>query len=88
MSQCALSGFSASNAQGDKSHARAVAARHKAALACAKALAKACDELHAYVRACNAVGDASSYRGLDDSRTLLASRCTEYANYLASVYDK
>ncbi len=88
MSRYASSEIEASGASVDKKLARADAARKKAALACAKALAKASDELHAFVRACNAVGDASAYRGPDDGRTLLASRCDEYANYLESVYDK
>lgn len=69
-----------------KRQARAVAARKKAALDCAKKLEAAADALAAFGLACVDFEDGSRVRGADDGRLILAERCREYSGWLESVY--
>ena len=65
---------------------RQEAAVAKTALKLSKALAKACDDMNAYTRACRDAG--LPFKGADDGRVLLLENMSEFANYLESVYDK
>lgn len=72
----------------DNADGRAVAARKKAALVAAKKLDAAADAVSAFALACAMCADASSPRGDDDGRRLLAQSMRKYAGHLNSVYDK
>jgi hypothetical protein len=72
----------------DKAEGRAIAARKKATLVAVKKLDAAADAVSAFALACALCADASSPRGDDDSRRLLAQNMREFAGHLNSVYDK
>lgn len=73
-----------------KREARAIAAREKAAIACAKKLEAAADSLTAFMAACRVCEDGSDDRqqGIADSRTLLIGNMLEYAGWLDAKYNK
>lgn len=88
MSQTVLTGEDWLSDRDRKAQARAVAARRKAALACAAKLEAAADALTAYLAACRECDDGSDdrQRGLADGRHKLISDCMEYSGWLESVY--
>jgi hypothetical protein len=65
---------------------RAEAARRNTAIVCAKRLNAAADALAAHAMACSECNDASSPRGADDSRAILATNMREYASWLEDAY--
>jgi hypothetical protein len=73
-----------------KRTARAIAARKKEGLACAKKLEAAAAALQAYLRACNECNDGSGdgERGYGDGRRIMIQNLLEYATYLDRKYDK
>lgn len=86
MTQLAMTGDDWTSVRDRKAQARAVAARRKAAVDCAKRLNAAIDALHAFSMACLEVGDGSEVRRADDGRLLLAGGMREYATWLEQVY--
>ena len=65
---------------------RAVEARRKAALACARRLEAAADALNAFMLACLECDDASAARRADDGRVILVGNMMAYAGYLDQRY--
>lgn len=88
MRQMAIAGDDWRSDREIKTQAKAEAARKKAAINCARKLMAASEALSEFLSACNACHDASSSRGLDDGRTLLAANIREYAHHLDSVFNK
>lgn len=64
------------------------AARKKAGIEAAKKLHAAADALSHFAICCGICDDASSPRGADDGRYLLAQQCREYAGWLESKYER
>lgn len=73
-----------------KSEARAIHARKKAGIACAKKLEAAADALSEYLNACRDCADGSGdeQRGIADGRTILIGNIMEYASWLDGLYNK
>lgn len=88
MAQTSLTGDDWLSDRDRKAQARAVAARRKAALACAAKLEAAAEALGAYLAACRECRDNSGdeLRGIADGRHLLISDLMEEASWINGVY--
>lgn len=88
MEQLTMTGQDWLSERDKKSAAKAIAARKKSALDCAKKLAAAVDALNHFIEACNDCRDNSGteQRGISDGRVMMISDLSEYRFYLEDRY--